>query len=63
MARKDDILGIYAKEVERHQGGRLIQRRGAVCISAGRKGKNGKTEENSFACVPTTIWDWATARA
>lgn len=41
MARKDDILGIYAKEV-RHQGGRLIQGRGAVCISAGRKGKNGR---------------------
>lgn len=42
MARKDDILGIYAKEVEGIKEAGLFKRRGAVCISAGRKGKNGR---------------------
>ena len=57
MARKDDILGIYAKEVEGIKEAGLFKGEAPFVSPQGAKVKMEDGRE-LFACVPTTIWDW-----
>ncbi len=48
MARKDDILSIYTKEVEGIKEAGLFQRRGTFCIPAGSKSEDGRWKRTSL---------------
>ncbi len=56
MARKNDILSIYTREVEeiKEDG---FSKGSTVCISAGSKSCRWKMEENFFVCVRITTLD------
>ena len=59
MARKDDILNIYTKEVEGIKEAGLFKGE-APFVSP--QGARVKMEENFCVCVRTTIWDLETIR-
>ena len=59
MARKDDILSIYTKEVEGIREAGLFKGE-APFVSP--QGARVKMEENCSVCVRTTIWDWETTQ-
>ena len=59
MARKDDILSIYTKEVEGIKEAGLFKGE-APFVSP--QGARWKTEENFFACVRITTLDWGITR-
>ena len=54
MAVKQDILDIYAKEVEGIKEAGLFQRRGSIASLRVRVA--WRTEEKSSTCAPTTTW-------
>ena len=59
MARKNDILNIYTKEVEGIKEAGLFKGE-APFVSP--QGARVKMEESSFACVRITTWDWGITR-
>lgn len=57
MARKNDILNIYTKEVEGIKRGGAFQRGSTIRISSGSKSEDGRWKR-APACVRITTWDW-----
>ena len=61
MARKNDILSIYTKEVEDIKAAGLFK--GEVPIVSPQSAKvQLRTAEPLSICVQTTTWVWATTR-
>ena len=61
MARKDDILSIYTKEVEGIKEAGLFKGEAPFVSPQGARVKM-KTEENFFVCVRITTLDWGITR-
>ena len=57
MARKNDILNIYTKEVEGIKEAGLFKGEAPFVSPQGARVKM-EDEESSFACVRITTWDW-----
>lgn len=61
MARKNDILSIYAKEVEEIREAGLFKGEAPIASAQGAR-VNWRMAGRSSTCAPTTILAWATAR-
>lgn len=61
MARKNDILSIYTKEVEQIKADGLFKGEAPFVPPQGAK-VDRKTEESFLICVPITILDLGTIR-